>query len=32
MVRVSIGAELTERRHVEALWRRMREEAEMAER
>lgn len=30
MVRVSIGAEMTERRHVEALWRRMREEAERA--
>lgn len=30
MVRVSIGAEMTERRHVEALWRRMREEAETA--
>lgn len=32
MVRVSIGSELTERRHVEALWRRMREEAERAQR
>ncbi len=28
MVRVSIGAEPTERRHVEALWQRMRREAE----
>jgi aromatic-L-amino-acid decarboxylase len=28
MVRVSIGAEQTERRHVEALWRLMRAEAE----
>jgi aromatic-L-amino-acid decarboxylase len=28
MVRVSIGAELTERRHVEALWALMRQEAE----
>ncbi|MFO0841514.1 MAG: pyridoxal-dependent decarboxylase [Gemmataceae bacterium] len=27
MVRVSVGAEATERRHVEALWARMREEA-----
>ena len=27
MVRVSIGAEATERRHVEALWARMREES-----
>jgi aromatic-L-amino-acid decarboxylase len=28
MVRVSVGAELTERRHVEALWALMRQEAE----
>jgi aromatic-L-amino-acid decarboxylase len=28
MVRVSVGAELTERRHVEALWTLMRQEAE----
>jgi aromatic-L-amino-acid decarboxylase len=28
MVRVSIGSELTERSHVEALWALMREEAE----
>jgi aromatic-L-amino-acid decarboxylase len=28
MVRVSIGAEATEREHVEALWRQMRQEAE----
>ncbi len=28
MVRVSVGAEPTEREHVEALWRRMRQEAE----
>jgi aromatic-L-amino-acid/L-tryptophan decarboxylase len=28
MVRVSVGAESTEREHVEALWRRMRQEAE----
>src|SRR5262249_28467165 len=28
MVRVSIGAEATEREHVEALWQRMRQEAE----
>jgi aromatic-L-amino-acid decarboxylase len=28
MVRVSIGAELTERQHVEQLWRLMREQAE----
>jgi aromatic-L-amino-acid/L-tryptophan decarboxylase len=28
MVRVSIGAEATEREHVEALWRKMRQEAE----
>jgi aromatic-L-amino-acid decarboxylase len=28
MVRVSVGAEPTERAHVEALWRRMRQEAE----
>ena len=30
MVRVSVGAELTERRHVEALWGLMRQEAERA--
>jgi aromatic-L-amino-acid decarboxylase len=30
MVRVSVGAEATERRHVEALWRLMRQEAERA--
>lgn len=30
MVRVSIGAEATERQHVEALWNRMREEAKHA--
>ena len=30
MVRVSIGALLTEREHVEALWKLMREEAERA--
>ena len=30
MVRVSIGAEATERRHVEALWAAMRREAEGA--
>jgi aromatic-L-amino-acid decarboxylase len=30
MVRVSIGAELTEREHVESLWRLMRQEAEGA--
>jgi aromatic-L-amino-acid decarboxylase len=30
MVRVSIGAEPTERQHVESLWRRMRQEAEGA--
>jgi aromatic-L-amino-acid decarboxylase len=28
MVRVSVGAERTERRHVEALWALMRREAE----
>ena len=27
VIRVSVGAERTERRHVEALWRLMREEA-----
>jgi aromatic-L-amino-acid decarboxylase len=31
LVRVSIGAETTEREHVEALWRRMRQEAERVE-
>jgi aromatic-L-amino-acid decarboxylase len=31
MVRVSIGAELTERHHVEAVWRLMRDQAEGAE-
>jgi len=30
MVRVSVGAEQTERRHVEALWRLMRAEAEVS--
>jgi aromatic-L-amino-acid decarboxylase len=30
MVRASVGAELTERRHVEALWALMRQEAERA--
>jgi hypothetical protein len=28
VVRMSIGAEPTEREHVESLWRRMRQEAE----
>jgi aromatic-L-amino-acid decarboxylase len=32
MVRVSIGAEATERRHVEALWELMRRTAESGER
>ena len=30
MVRVSIGAESTERTHVEALWQTMRQEADRA--